>query len=360
MRQLWKAAVVLSLCCAVYASPAQAKFKTGPYIQNGGTGSVTICWESDRAQAATVAYTDGVKKYEIKEKGSGNFHEVVILGLLAGTDYSYSVREADGSSAEGKFRTFPSKQAPFRFAVLGDTRSQHDIHRKLVGMVMKYQPAFLLNSGDLVGDGLKQDDWDTFWDISGPLARNIFYYPCLGNHEKDSALYYKYFSLPKNGSGERYYSFSHANVFFAVMDSNLPYFLLSDQKKWLIGQLKKAQDKDFRIVMYHAPFYSSSKREPNRNFRAVYEPIFKKYGVAMAINGHDHYYERSVAANGVMHVISGGGGAPLYDFVRNVPESKVRVKNHQFMIIDVDGKTMNARAIDINGNIIDQFTLTAK
>jgi len=349
-------AAVAAICFS--AIPAAAKFTKGPYIQNGRTDGVTICWESDKSQAATVIVTkSGATAASVAAPGDSDFHKIKIGSLAPGTTYDYSVREADGSEAAGSFRTFPAKQEPFRFAAYGDTRSLHYLHRALIKWIIKFKPAFLLNSGDLVEDGTKPDQWGAFWDIVEPFARDAYYYPVLGNHERDSEIYFKYFDLPDNGKDGRYYSFTYSNVLVVGLDYDE--LLSGDQKNWLIKQLK-ASDADFKIVVFHIPLYSSGKRPPNVFLRKIYVPIFKKYGVQLVLNGHDHFYERSVDSNGIQYVVTGGGGAPLYDFVRKIPESVVRVKVNHFMIFDVSGKRMDAKAIDIDGKVIDTFTITAK
>jgi phosphodiesterase/alkaline phosphatase D-like protein len=311
---------------------------------------------SDQPRAETLTI-DG-KTYKTTDAPTSDaFKEIKIDGLQPGTVYGYEVRESGGSFAKGKFRTFPAGPEPFRFAGIGDTRSNFFIHKQLVDAIKKQKPAFVINTGDLVDDGTKPEDWPPFWKVVGPLVRNTYYYPAIGNHEKDSPIYYKYFSLPNNGGAEKYYSFTYGNVFVACLDFEQLYS--GEQKSWLIKQLK-ATNADFKIVAVHVPFYSSSKREPNTGIRSIYVPVLKKYGVQLVLHGHDHFYERSVDSNGIQYVVTGGGGAPLYDFEREVPESKVRVKNYEYMIFDINGKQMDAKTIDVDGKVIDTFSITAK
>jgi hypothetical protein len=43
--------------------------------------------------------------------------------------------------------------ALLRFAAYGDTRDGHEVHRKIVGGVMSFHPALVLQTGDLVHNG---------------------------------------------------------------------------------------------------------------------------------------------------------------------------------------------------------------
>ena len=50
----------------------------------------------------------------------------------------------------------------------------------------------------------------------------------------------------------------------------------------------------------------------SRRYDRIIQDASQRYGVDLVLNGHDHFYERSIDDNGVMYVIAGGGGAPLY------------------------------------------------
>jgi len=365
MRKLILPAIVISAAVMLLPGYTPAKIDKGPYLQNVKPSEITVCWESPEPVESVVLLVPMGKDAPASSESSvaveaAAFSEVKLTGLRPDTQYKYMVKQKDGTRAGGTFRTAPGRFVPFRFAAYGDCRSNHLVHSQLVKAMKKYDPALVVNSGDLVNRGVLQEDWNFFWDIVSDFGADIPYYPSLGNHEQDSPLYYKYFSLPRNGGKERFYSFSYSNVFFIALDSNSPYFLMSDQKSWLREQLKKARDYDFRVVFFHHPFYSSSKREPNIHYRAIYSPIFAKYGVDLVLNGHDHFYERSVDDYGITYVVTGGGGAGLYGFERDLPQSRVRKMVHHFMIMDVDGKTMKVKSIDIDGNVFDTFELKSK
>ncbi|MCE7743190.1 MAG: hypothetical protein GOP50_12135, partial [Candidatus Heimdallarchaeota archaeon] len=56
---------------------------------------------------------------------------------------------------------------------------------------------------------------------------------------------------------------------------------------------------------------SESRNQDSRVIRAVLEPILIDYGVDLVFSGHDHYYYRTTR-NGIVHITTGGAGAPLY------------------------------------------------
>src|SRR5258706_5136158 len=77
----------------------------------------------------------------------------------------------------------PATDVLLRFAVYGDTRDGHDIHRQIVAGVMSFHPALVLQTGDLVRDGSDADQWQIFDEITGDMRRAVPYYPVRGNHD---------------------------------------------------------------------------------------------------------------------------------------------------------------------------------
>ena len=340
-------------------SCASARDFIGPYLQNLTQTSVTICWESDKAEPGVVEYTTDPKGAvaTVRSDQATTFHEVTLKDLSPGTAYKYRVKAGDKITG-GAFRTAPQDFEPFQFGVIGDTRTGHPTHRQLMAQMLKHSPALILNTGDLVSDGREQPGWDMFWDIVGPAARSVPYYPCLGNHEKDAPQYYQYFSLPDTGGGERQYAFAYGGAWFIVLDTNGGYAVYPKQMKWLKKMLEQGQRYVFIFVMFHEPVFSSSKREPNKILQNTIGPVLSKYRVTAVFNGHDHFYERSVKG-GVAFNVSGGGGAPLYDHVRDIPESKGRIKDYEFMIVSVNGKTADFKTYSITNKVIDEFSMTS-
>ena len=86
-------------------------------------------------------------------------------------------------------------------------------------------------------------------------------------------------------------------------------------------------------------------------------PMFEKYHVTAALFGHDHNYQHYLQ-NGIHYVVTGGGGAPLYDVNKPPPgitQKVVSVEN--FVSVSVDGKSAHVRAISIEGRVLDEFDL---
>ena len=81
-----------------------------------------------------------------------------------------------------------------------------------------------------MNDGDSPSQWKDFRKIHAPLLKITEYYPCLGNHEKDSPLYFKNFPIV---AGRRWYSLERRGIHFIILDSNSNLKPGSEQYKWL-------------------------------------------------------------------------------------------------------------------------------
>jgi len=61
----------------------------------------------------------------------------------------------------------------------------------------------------------------------------------------------------------------------------------------------------------------------------------------------------------ITYLVTGGGGAPLYDVTADTPYVKKALMVHHHCEFSVDGNTISVRAIQPDGALIEQFTLHA-
>jgi len=350
----------------------------GPYVQNVTQTEATICWGTLDGQASAF----GPEGSEITARAYRH-HEVRLRNLKADTEYRYNIPPGEPDSS-GTFRTAPDASTPFSFVVLGDTRSRHEVHRRIVQGVMGQNPAFVLNTGDLVSSGRRMEDWEAFFDITSDLIRSIPYYPVLGNHEGDSTYYFDFFSLPGD---ERNYSFDWGAAHFICLDPEGPEIgspqafpygemlriggtheeYLQKMMAFLRADLEEHAQTPLIFVAFHYPPYTakSSRVEGAEQVRELFGPIFAVHRVTAVLNGHDHYYMRA-QADGVTYVITGGGGAPLYVPDAPPPEAVKVAKIEHFVRVDIRPPGENLPGVatfttyDIEGNVIDSWETPAR
>jgi 3',5'-cyclic AMP phosphodiesterase CpdA len=239
--------------------------------------------------------------------------------------------------------------------VYGDSRTGHSTHQQVVDAVVAMNPTAVFHTGDLVENGLNPDHWAVFNSIVSELVGTAEFYPALGNHELGSQLFFDNFDLPNN---ERWYSVDINSIHFVVLDSNSPTDDGSEQYEWLQADLYNIADETgfIIVVLHHPPFSTGPHVEDEKGLRQSIVPLLEQHGVDAVFSGHDHTYERSVY-NDIFYVVTGGGGAPLYDQARTSPYSQLYVKAHHFCTISTSDGQLTVSVFDVNSSLLDQFVI---
>ncbi|MHB9155905.1 MAG: metallophosphoesterase family protein [Endomicrobiales bacterium] len=235
-------------------------------------------------------------------------------------------------------------------AVYGDSQKGHCAHRKVVNAMLSFEPAMVFHTGDLVDNGDRASQWETFNRITGKLRSRAAFYPAPGNHEKNSAFYFNNFDLPGNG---RWYAISSGKTGFFVLDSESSLEPGSEQYRWLEENLGKGGFQFTIVIVHRAPF-SSSDDGGNETVRNLLCPLFEKYRVSLVFSGHYHTYERSFL-RGTHYIVTGGGGGRLEKMSRTNPYRRFFASQHHFCTILVGDKTLTVTAHDTSGGTIDRF-----
>ncbi len=194
------------------------------------------------------------------------------------------------------------------------------------------------------------------------------------------------------------FSFDYGNAHWTVLDSNR-YSDWTDAglQRWLIADLQSARRAAWRFVAFHHPGLHSSKAHAADQWMRVLSPIFEQNGVDIVFAGHVHNYQRSkplrfapsggiakngavegevtldqnfdgktnTRAQGVVYIVTGAGGAGLYDPGQEhdpaswKPFTEVFKSNqHSVTIADMEGKRVSIRQVSEDGTVLDSFTIT--
>jgi 3',5'-cyclic AMP phosphodiesterase CpdA len=345
---------------------AEPRMLKGPYLQDLAPTSITVMWQLETPTAAKLT-VEGPGGPHTLMVDKARIAEARVEGLHPSSRYRYRV-EVGSARWDGEVATAPEigKAVPFSFIVVGDSRDGVESHRRVVERMAQEVPDFVLGTGDMVDDGSRQDQWQQFFDIEGPLLRNNVYFPAVGNHDRQGRgrtadTYRAYFSVPENGhETERYYAFTYATTRFVILDSNIYSFALTDQTSWLERELIAArQDSTIDhifVVMHHPPF-SVSLHGGARDLRERWTPLFEQYQVSAVFSGHDHVYTRA-EHEGVRYFITGGGGAPLYPRrPKSHPVDVAAVKKFErvfhYLRVNVTGDRVEVSGIRADGTTIE-------
>lgn len=255
--------------------------------------------------------------------------------------------------------TVTAQNGVWTFAVYGDCRTNHKVHSKVVKGIAAAKPALVLNTGDLVEHGRRPHEWDNFFKIIAPLlSANVPYYPARGNHDQGGEKQWEAkFNIP-NGSGSKlYYSFDYGNAHFIALDTQTSLKSDTAQYQWLVKDLA-ATPAQHVFVYGHLPPYSIGMHGSNLGVRRTLTPLLEKHknNIRIVFNGHDHLYYRT-RRNDVVYVVTGGGGAPLYQTWHIEEAQKGDAYNvmHHYLLITINGAEVSGKMFDLNGKERDQF-----
>src|SRR3954470_19086888 len=255
-------------------------------------------------------------------------------------------------------------EAPlFRFAAYGDTRDGHEAHRQIVADVLSFHPSLVLQTGDLVHHGDAADEWRIFDDITGDMRRQVPYYPARGNHDVGREGYYEQrVTQPVLSGNKLYYSFEKENLHFVAIDTQQEVGPESEQGRWLEADLAQAQAAGrFIIPFFHKAIYSIGPHAVEGDvltLKPILHPLFQRHGVRLVFEGHDHVYYRTVR-DGITYVVTGGGGAPLYDGAHpelGLPQDVFAKVNH-FCMVDVYADRVEVTAYRDDRSQLDRFAV---
>jgi 3',5'-cyclic AMP phosphodiesterase CpdA len=232
------------------------------------------------------------------------------------------------------------------------------------------------------GPALKAGDENTL-ALEGPAANQKAFLDAAG------AAY------PRMAS----FSFDFGNAHWTILDSNTYVdWTTTELRQWLERDLAAARDATWRFVAFHHPGFNSSRKHFSEQRMRRMAETFERGGVDVAFSGHVHNYQRTyplrfvagparakskgevdgrwtldkafdgkttTRPQGVIYLVTGGGGAGLYDpEQQDEPESwqgfthKFLSRVHSLTVADVDGATLTVRQLSASGEELDGFLVT--
>jgi predicted phosphodiesterase len=236
---------------------------------------------------------------------------------------------------------------------------------------------------------------------NGPrrLRRGI---PVMGSAEQVAAF--------RSRAGEAFpglcfYSFENGPAHFLCLDGNAyTDFTEPALQDWVERDLASART-PWKFVFCHQPAFQTAVKEYNMQTLRLLSPILERGGVDVVFSGHTHNYQRTrplrfqphgtndpahrfrvngrfqidehfdgvqqVVAEGIIHVVSGGGGARLFDRALHehpileqpddanwVPyTARLIADRHSFSDVTVTPTVFTLRQIDDAGDEVDRFEI---
>ncbi|HEY1121788.1 MAG TPA: metallophosphoesterase [Haloferula sp.] len=231
--------------------------------------------------------------------------------------------------------------------------------------------------------GLKSDRWQTGFsqvypgeDFPGPC------WPILGNHDYHDNLGGELVQLGYAKSLNRktrwtfpakFYRVDLPQVTMLMLDTNWetinrrvhgndgrPCWMQADEQEaqilWLERELSSKRA-PFTVVCGHHPIYSDANHGDTKELVEIIGPMLEKHGVHAYFCGHDHDLQHmELEGLRTSFVLSGGGGARLYEGEQHARKGSNVFDIHGFTHISISGAEMSIRHIDPNGRIVHAFT----
>ncbi|MDA7761960.1 metallophosphoesterase [Crocinitomicaceae bacterium] len=300
----------------------------GPYLQNAEPSSITIMWETSSGNESTVEWgtsnTLGNSSSGVFISGNGlsRIHTTMLSELESNTKYYYKVITNNAQSDIFDFVTppLPNSEAPVNLVSMSDMQQdwQHTnvfediINDELIPFVnnrfgndLSTDIAYVFIPGDLVATGSNYSSWEsTFFDPAQALFQHVPVYPVAGNHEQNSENYFKYFSLPTNGTNqndylEHWYYKDYSNVRLIGLETNSGY-RIQEQLDWLQVILDDASNNehiDFVFAQLHHPHHSELWIAGNTNYTGDIITLLEDFSSSCGkpsihFFGHTHGYSR--------------------------------------------------------------------
>jgi hypothetical protein len=257
------------------------------------------------------------------------------------------------TSLAGQAVSLPLKSGSVRFLVIGDAgtgdREQYEVANQIVRYGKRFPFTFALMLGDNIYGSERPQDFDRKFvkPYKTLLDSHIEFDAALGNHDDPNQRFYKPFNL----GGNRYRTFKKGNVRFFVIDSN---YLDPEQLKWLEKELSESGS-DWKIAYFHHPLYTTARRGPEVEVRAVLEPLFVKHGVDVVFTGHEHIYERLNPQKGIYYFTVGGAAKLRRGDTHPSPLLAARFdKDRSFLLAEIAGDSLYFQTVSRTGAVVDR------
>lgn len=364
------------------ADPATSLSVTWRSVPLDGSANAEIARATASPEFASSARTDAAQTEVLETpEGTVQFHSVTFSGLEPETLYAYRVGGGEVWSEWHQFRTASEEPKPFSFIYLGD--AQNDIlslwSRAIRGAYAEAPDArFIVHAGDLVNRANRDSEWGEWFAAGAWIQASVPSIPAPGNHEYErgddevrrlSHYWRPQFTLPTHGPAgldETVYYIDYQGVRIVALNSNER---LEEQAEWLDDVLADNPNA-WTVVTFHHPVFSVARGRDNPELRRLWKPLFDRYGVDLAMQGHDHTYGRGQNVGegltaqdqrtGTVYAVS-VSGPKMYSVADGTEWMDRRAEDTQlYQVIHVAGDTLRYEARTVTGGLYDAFDLVRR
>jgi acid phosphatase len=242
-----------------------------------------------------------------------------------------------------------------RFAVIGDLGTGRDKQAQVADKMCAWRQTHpfqhVVTTGDnIYPDGSPDHFERKFYKPYACLLQNgVQFHASLGNHDVHTDNGWPQLQDPAFGMEGRNYVFRKNGVRFVIADSN------NLKLGWLKKAARRRPGVRWTIVVFHHPVYSPGiEHGSTPGYRPGLPRLFRKRGVDLVFNGHDHLYAATKPLKGLRYVVTGGGGDKLYGCGKAWFSARCAERYH-FVHVVAGTRVISVRAV-APGGVFHRFT----
>ena len=250
----------------------------------------------------------------------------------------------------------------FRIAVTGDI-SCSSSGKNTINQITNQNPFLVLWLGDL---SYVDSDVNCFISQTSQLASKDE--AIIGNHDDSEdgssaarTQLINHFGIPSSGYYKKTFDVTGTqrtdDVLLIGMDTQSSITASSSQYTFVENSLKNSNS-PLKIIMVHKPFVTCTCEHSSNGQFSAYHDLFKKYGVDLVLQGHNHNVQYFNAIDNIKYIVSGAGGRSHYSLTSSTPQpAHYRDDtNYGFTLIDANFATNQLQGKFITNEGVDKST----
>ena len=346
-----------------------------------------LMWQSDTQENFQVEYKlvgdEGAHFAEVNRREQ--IYSCVLENLKPESLYEFRI-VSDGRATSWQDLRTPG-DGKFRMIIFADSQCEHyEVWQRTADAACEDFPDAELVTvcGDLVDNGQADYQWRAWHLAATKILAGRTFAPVMGNHECYgvdwfNALpegYLNQFILPPNDAKDfdgYFYSFDYGaahffvlNTQFAELDKFKP--KLRDAQKYFLRRDAAEVVRPWKIVLMHKDIYDYA-RDTFSDIADEFLDLFDELDIDLVFTGHLHTYrnrgkifERKKSTSGTTYILCGRAGDQNYvepqSDIDDVSFPDLRGEPESFIVLDIDANEINLLARTVDGEILDEFTLT--
>lgn len=313
-------------------------------------------------------------------------YSCALKGLKPASLYKFRIVAGKRATSWQNLRT--SGDGAFQMLIFADSQCEHyEVWQHTADTASEIYPDAELVTvvGDLVDNGEADYQWRAWHLAAVNLLSERTFAPVMGNHECYgvdwfNALptgYLNQFTLPNNGTkkfGGYFYSFDYGAAHFFILNTQFTEldFLkpgLQSAQEYFFRRDAAQVNRPWKIVFMHKDIYDYAQDKFDNNIADKFLELFDELEIDLVFTGHLHTYRnrgkiyaRKKSARGTTYILCGRAGDQKYvepnSAIDDVTYKNLRGEPESFIALDVEASTIHLTARTVDGEILDDFTLT--